>query len=172
MLDLTRGGGSAGEANGDSYQSIENIVGSTAGDTIYGDGGSNRIDGGSGNDEIRGYLGNDIITGGLGSDVLYGDFPINFPPPWPDSDDKFRYTSLAEILSNDTIKDFGESDFIDLSEADADPVTSGRQAFHFGPGVGQIEIINGNHVQVTGQSGGIDVGFKNNGELVADDFIF
>ena len=92
----------AGEAIGDTFSSIENLVGSQFGDELYGDGGHNVLDGGAGNDLLKGgagndYLlsgddaigsrlygeagddvlqgfgGNDVLDGGTGDDVLLGD---------------------------------------------------------------------------------------------------
>lgn len=56
-----------GESGGDVFVSIENVVGSSRGDTIVGSAGSNRIDGGSGDDYIEGGAGADTMFGGSGS---------------------------------------------------------------------------------------------------------
>jgi Ca2+-binding RTX toxin-like protein len=61
---------------GDTLLGIENVVGSSFGDTLLGNGQANTLDGG---------LGNDILKGGLGADT-------------------FRFTSLA--FGNDTITDY------------------------------------------------------------------
>ncbi|MEM1343528.1 MAG: choice-of-anchor L domain-containing protein [Pseudomonadota bacterium] len=61
----------AGEAAGDSYVSIENVDGSTFGDTITGSTGANLIRGGAGNDELRGQFGSDTLEGGAGNDSLF-----------------------------------------------------------------------------------------------------
>ena len=68
-------GGHDGDAEGDSYTSIEQIVGSEFGDVIVGsdiilDGQSNVIH--DGKNELVGLGGNDIIIGGEGADNLYG----------------------------------------------------------------------------------------------------
>jgi RTX calcium-binding nonapeptide repeat (4 copies) len=52
--------------------SIENAIGSQAGDTIKGSAAANRLDGYLGNDSIFGYGGDDVLGGGDGSDFLLG----------------------------------------------------------------------------------------------------
>ncbi|MCZ8314943.1 M10 family metallopeptidase [Phreatobacter sp.] len=62
-----------GVAAGDTYDSIENIIGSDFNDTIDGDHGANVITGGDGLDVIRGRQGDDQIYGNNGDDNLIGD---------------------------------------------------------------------------------------------------
>lgn len=71
VLDL-RYGGTAGDAAGDTFGSIENVTGSTHNDYIYGDAGNNVVRGGAGNDLLRGHTGNDVLDGGQGDDNLNG----------------------------------------------------------------------------------------------------
>ena len=59
-----------GFAAGDRLVSIENIVGSKSGDTIYGTGGANSFHGYDGDDVIFGNGGSDKIYGGNGNDTL------------------------------------------------------------------------------------------------------
>ena len=77
------GNGYGGHAHGDTYSGVENVTGSTFGDTLIGDNRMNRLDGGrgadliegrGGDDELRGGSGyfNDTLIGGAGDDVLYG----------------------------------------------------------------------------------------------------
>jgi len=74
-------GGTAGDALGDTFISIENVRGSAFNDTITGNGaanilngldGNDRLDGGNGNDTLRGSSGNDTLIGGAGADELNG----------------------------------------------------------------------------------------------------
>jgi Ca2+-binding RTX toxin-like protein len=70
-VDLA-GVGSDGEAEGDTYQDIEDIQGTNSGDTLKGDEGANRINGWGGNDIISGAAGADLLYGNDGNDVLDG----------------------------------------------------------------------------------------------------
>ena len=81
VADLQVAANNAGEAAGDTYNSVENLSGSTFGDDLRGDGGANTISGGTGNDMIAGRDGddrlsgddgNDVLTGGIGADALTG----------------------------------------------------------------------------------------------------
>lgn len=71
-LDLSQGNGSVGNANGDTFISIENLLGSAFDDKMTGDDAANIIDGSDGNDLIRGRKGEDTIIGGAGDDMLFG----------------------------------------------------------------------------------------------------
>ncbi len=55
----------------DSLKNIENLTGSTYGDTLIGNAGDNALVGGSGNDTLNGGAGNDTLDGGAGSDWAY-----------------------------------------------------------------------------------------------------
>lgn len=70
-----------GEAEGDTFTSIEGVIGSAYGDDLTGDASANVLDGGSGDDVLRGLDGADAlfgqdgvdwIDGGLGNDSLEG----------------------------------------------------------------------------------------------------
>ncbi len=70
-VDLEAGAGTSGDADGDSYISIENIIGTddaSARDYIWGDAGDNHIQGMAGHDLLEGGDGADIIDGGDGWD--------------------------------------------------------------------------------------------------------
>ncbi len=62
-----------GEANGDTYSGIENIIGTaTRTDTLAGDDNANFIWGGGGNETITGRDGSDRLFGEAGNDTLLG----------------------------------------------------------------------------------------------------
>lgn len=62
-----------GDAEGDTYISIENIEGSFFDDTIIATDDANVIRGGNGNDSLLGLQGNDTIYGGNDWDEIYGN---------------------------------------------------------------------------------------------------
>jgi Ca2+-binding RTX toxin-like protein len=71
-VDLAKFTASSGNANEDLLVSIENVIGSTADDEIYGNQFNNVINGNSGDDLIDGREGNDILLGADGADSVQG----------------------------------------------------------------------------------------------------
>jgi Ca2+-binding RTX toxin-like protein len=72
-INLATGVGTIGDAQGDTYVSIEYVYGSSTGNNILvGDANDNYLAGFSGNDTISGGAGSDQIDGGVGTDVLDG----------------------------------------------------------------------------------------------------
>jgi serralysin len=59
-------------AAGDTYVSIENLIGSQGSDNLRGTTGANHIQGMANVDYVFGRAGNDTIEGGVGDDVLFG----------------------------------------------------------------------------------------------------
>ena len=70
-LDLSTNYGS-GDANGDTFSSIEQIEGSLFADVLRGDGANNVFDGLDGNDMLYGEGGDDAFAGSQGSDLIDG----------------------------------------------------------------------------------------------------
>jgi Ca2+-binding RTX toxin-like protein len=70
--NLASGRGSGGDAERDTYGSIENIVGSDQDDEIIGSDADNELRGYFGADALRGGAGDDMISGEVGNDVLAG----------------------------------------------------------------------------------------------------
>jgi Ca2+-binding RTX toxin-like protein len=61
------GGQTGGE--GDTWKTIENLVGGSGDDVLIGDAGANALQGGPGNDVLRGGMGNDALNGNEGSNT-------------------------------------------------------------------------------------------------------
>jgi Ca2+-binding RTX toxin-like protein len=81
MASLANPGSNTGDAAGDTYVSLSNLVGSNSNDTlqlgnasgsIWALAGDDTLIGGSGNDDLHGQGGNDILNGGGGVDLLDG----------------------------------------------------------------------------------------------------
>ncbi len=90
VASLASGRGSQGQATGDRYAGVENLTGSSFGDTLtgnedhnilrglggddflFGGGGRDLLEGGGGHDTLSGGLGNDRLSGGRGNDRLDG----------------------------------------------------------------------------------------------------
>ncbi|PCG14153.1 MULTISPECIES: cadherin domain-containing protein [Sphingomonas] len=61
-----------GDAQGDTIDGVEQVIGSAHADSIFGDALANALSGGAGNDDLHGGGGNDWLMGGLGADTLDG----------------------------------------------------------------------------------------------------
>ncbi len=115
---LFSGAAAGGSANGDTYSSIENIIGAaTKTDTLAGDASANSIWGGGGNETITGREGTDTLLGEAGNDTLLGG---------ADSD------VLIGGIGADTLGGGSQDDTADYSASDAS-VTVNLQT---GSGVG------------------------------------
>ena len=67
--DLSNPATNTNDAAGDTYSSIENLIGSDFNDTLVGNSQVNVLTGGLGNDFFFGGAGNDILVGGAGTDI-------------------------------------------------------------------------------------------------------
>ena len=64
------------------YADVENAIGGSGNDTIYGNDSDNALVGGAGDDQLWGGRGDDALYGGAGSDTLYAyDRTDGFPSP-------------------------------------------------------------------------------------------
>jgi Ca2+-binding RTX toxin-like protein len=101
---LFSGFAAGGEATGDSFNSVENIIGSALTDTLAGDNTVNVIWGGAGNETITGREGADTLRGEDGNDTLLGG---------ADAD------TLIGGLGNDTLGGGAANDTADYSASNA-----------------------------------------------------
>lgn len=62
-----------GDAKGDSYSKVENLIGSSKKDALTGNNGKNTLIGQNGADKLFGKGGADVLLGGKGADILKGD---------------------------------------------------------------------------------------------------
>jgi len=77
VVNLNSGAGAGGDAEGDTFNSIENLIGSASSDTLYGRNSvGNRIDGGAGADILWGGSGNDTFVFKAGQ--ANGDIILDF----------------------------------------------------------------------------------------------
>ena len=73
VASLDSPAGNTGDAAGDIYIDIQNLLGSAYDDTLTGDAGDNLLEGGAGDDLLFGGLGVDRLIGGDGDDILSDD---------------------------------------------------------------------------------------------------
>ena len=117
------------ESQGDTFYSIENIIGTDHDDIIVGTNGllGNRLDGGDGEDVIFGEDGDDLIIGGAGHDDMYGGDGIDsflFETPGPDfigADRIHDFDTEAELLQFDF--DDPEAVFVEVYETEFEGVS-------------------------------------------------
>ena len=72
LADLTHSQLNTGDAAGDRYVSIENLVGTQGADSLHGNSLRNTLTGGNGNDRLYGRQGDDTLEGSNGNDLLHG----------------------------------------------------------------------------------------------------
>ena len=109
-LDPAQAGLNRGEATGDTFVSIENVVGSANADFIGGDAGANALSGGAGADRLFGRGGNDTLTGGADTDRFvfedgWGQDVVTDFDPNGEKIDLMAVTgiaSIADIAISDT----------------------------------------------------------------------
>ena len=71
-VDLADASLNTGDAAGDTYVNLENVIGSSFADVLSGDSAANVLDGAAGNDTLSGRDGDDTLLGGAGDDLLQG----------------------------------------------------------------------------------------------------
>ena len=160
----------AGSVGEDIVLNIENIIGTTGGDTLYGCDGANVISGGDGNDTIYGNDGDDILYGNVGNDLIYGNSGNDTMIGGLGSDtiydgngdDVFYYASTAE-----------GGDFIPNFHGDFDDFMFSRDSFNASAGFVTVAGEYGGAADLDGDNGSTDTSdyfvFDGSGYLWYDD---
>ena len=100
IASLTNAAINNGDADGDSYSSIENLIGSRFGDALNGSNGSNDIRGINGDDVIKGYAGNDKLFGQNGNDTLIGGAGADYLSGGSGSDTASYFGATAGVVAS------------------------------------------------------------------------
>ncbi|EPX85276.1 Calx-beta domain-containing protein [Salipiger mucosus] len=176
QLDLTGAGFlkffDAGFVQGDTYVSIENVVGGDYADNLRGDAEDNRLAGGAVSDRLYGRAGDDRLFGGTGADALYGNLGRDVMTGGGDAGRRDRYIYFQPEESRpgdgnrDVITDFvaGE-DRIELSRFDADTTQGFKQAFVF---IGDAAFSAAGQLGYRHEGGNTIVQADFDGDAVAD----
>lgn len=135
VLDLLQDFRNNNEADGDTFDSIEIIEGSSRYDVLRGDNGDNVFMGGNATDRMFGRAGDDLLMGEVGNDALYGNLGQDTMFGGV-GNDRFIYYQTADTrvgaTERDIIGDFESgSDRIEISRFDADVNVGGNQVFDF-----------------------------------------
>lgn len=152
------------DARGDSYSSIENLIGSDYVDELTGDGLANVISGGGSTDKLDGGGGNDILIGGAGADRLIGGAGIDIASYSMSSLGVVANLADASVNTNEAAGDFYSAveGLIGSGQADMLSGNFGNNTLDGGAGDDRLNGSRGNDILVGGA--GKDV-FVFNGEL-------
>jgi Ca2+-binding RTX toxin-like protein len=96
QVNLGAGTGVGGDAQGDTFDSIESLSGSLFNDILTGNTAANTLTGADGADRLSGGGGADTLKGGVGHDIMTGGGAA----------DKFVFNTAAVSANSDTITDF------------------------------------------------------------------
>jgi len=149
-INLAAGTASGGFAQGDTLTSIENLRGSSFGDTLIGNDAANRLEGFEGDDVLVGGTGADALVGGTGKDVFRG---------------------TAAELNGDTIVDLSGGDRISISDATLAGFSftlTGNTLIFTGGSLTLGTVPTGSLYAAAGASGGVDILVR--GAIVQNDF--
>jgi Ca2+-binding RTX toxin-like protein len=160
--DLRNPGFNTFQAAGDTYTSIENIIGTDFGDTLRGDTGDNTLRGNGGNDTLNGAAGADLLEGGLGNDTYFvdTDFDRVRDPGTGGGYDKvftsatFRLHQTLAFIEELRTTNNAATTAIDLFGSDSSNILEGNAGINTLDGRGGADVMSG--------LGGNDTYFVNN----------
>ncbi|HYJ31101.1 MAG TPA: calcium-binding protein [Allosphingosinicella sp.] len=161
------------------------LEGGDGADLLAGLGGDDVLEGGAGADTLDGGDGRDTLHGGDGADLIIGGHNRDLLTGGGGADTfRFGHTDGGHGAFADRIADFTPgTDLIDLSQMDADPGQSGRQAFTFigsaafsgTPGEVRVETRDGDTwVLIDGHGGAtasIEIAMTGTVSITGADFI-
>ncbi|MGZ8305473.1 MAG: M10 family metallopeptidase C-terminal domain-containing protein [Allosphingosinicella sp.] len=111
------------------------LTGNAGNDTISGLAGDDTLNGGLGSDSLNGGLGSDRLNGGDGVDILVGGDGVDFFSGGAGNDIFIGEINATKVgskdgpMSLDVVLDFATGDILDLSGIDANTLVAGDQAF-------------------------------------------
>ena len=185
-VDLVRdlhgvdGAGARGAAAGDTFDQVENVIGTELGDAIRGDSHANLLSGMGGADFLDGRGGDDIIYGGKGADyIVGGDYDILIADNFLGNRDAASDTVLggagddyvqgsegANYLSGDD----GQDTLIGLGGKDS--ISGGAGNDYIDGGDGDDHIAGGTGSDTLGGGYGVDTfaftSVRDGGDHIAD----
>jgi hypothetical protein len=96
------GAQNTGGSGWDTLVSIDNLIGSSYGDTLTGNAGANALESGAGNDTLEGGAGADTLNGGLGADTMSGG----------DGSDRYYVDHTSDVVSETNAAATGGTDTV------------------------------------------------------------
>ena len=156
-VNLLLNTGVGGTAQGDTFASIENVLGSFFDDTIIGGDTDNLLEGGAGDDTLEGEGGNDTLNGGIGNDTLRGGFGVDILNGNSGDDVLFGGGDSDQLFGgdgNDRLNGSAGSDTLEGGKGD-DTLNGGSGADTVVGGSGE-DTVNGGDGADTLRGGGND----------------
>ncbi|MDJ0820360.1 MAG: calcium-binding protein [Paracoccaceae bacterium] len=165
VADLVNPGVNTSDAAGDTYNSIEGILGGKMADDLRGNAVGNLLIGNDGNDTLTGRNGNDTLNGGAGADVLNGGNQNDVANGGNGRDlanlgngnDVFNDVAQGGVLGRDTVNGGNGNDTINGG--------GGNDLFNGGNGNDVIRGGNGNDT-LNGNAGADTLNGGNNNDVV------
>lgn len=141
-LDSKQGTNVGLDAEGDRYQGIENVIGSSRTDYLYGDAKGNVLEGRGANDFLFGQGGDDKLIGGEGDDILEGGLGS-------DTLDGGNGNDTYVIDTNDTIEnETGGDDLVVTAASGSYTLGGGIENGQVGDDISDV-VLTGNELDNT-----------------------